>query len=56
MTWECNAYLLKVISWVNQQHYLHCRDGDSVLDTNDNCPSYPNGDQSDIDGDGIGMF
>jgi len=30
------------------------RDGDSVLDINDNCQEVPNGDQSDIDGDGKG--
>ena len=29
-------------------------DGDGVSDPVDNCPSTPNGDQSDIDGDGLG--
>ena len=31
------------------------RDGDGILDFLDNCPSYANGDQSDIDGDGAGI-
>ena len=30
------------------------RDGDGILDSMDNCVSYANGDQSDIDVDGIG--
>ena len=30
------------------------RDGDGILDFLDNCPSYANGDQSDIDGNGEG--
>jgi len=29
-------------------------DGDGVIDCLDNCPSVPNADQSDIDGDGLG--
>ena len=32
------------------------RDGDGIVDSLDNCPAYANGDQSDIDGDGTGMF
>lgn len=32
------------------------RDGDSVRDSLDNCPEYMNGDQSDVDGDGIGKL
>lgn len=32
------------------------RDGDSILDIVDNCPSYPNADQSDIDSDGTGWY
>ncbi len=30
------------------------RDGDGIVDRNDNCPDVPNSNQSDIDGDGIG--
>ena len=30
------------------------RDGDGILDILDNCPSYPNADQSDIDENGEG--
>lgn len=30
------------------------RDGDNVLDTRDNCDEAPNGDQSDLDHDGLG--
>ena len=30
------------------------RDGDSILDFLDNCPSHANGDQSDVDKDGTG--
>ena len=30
------------------------RDSDNVLDSLDNCPANPNGDQADADGDGIG--
>ena len=29
-------------------------DGDSVADRDDNCPSYPNPDQADVDRDGVG--
>ncbi len=29
-------------------------DGDGVLDSEDNCPSQPNADQADFDGDGLG--
>ena len=30
------------------------RDGDTILDEDDNCPDVSNTNQSDIDGDGIG--
>ena len=34
---------------------FHCfRDGDSIINYMDNCPLTANGDQSDVDGDGIG--
>ena len=36
--------------------YFFYRDGDSILDFLDNCPSQANGDQSDIDRDGTGNF
>ena len=39
--------------WINL-YIFHSRDGDGILDFLDNCPSYANGDQSDIDGDGVG--
>src|SRR5512136_2619380 len=29
-------------------------DKDTILDVNDNCPTVPNSDQSDVDADGIG--
>jgi hypothetical protein len=32
------------------------RDGDSVLDSVDNCIEASNGDQADTDGDGIGLY
>ena len=32
------------------------RDGDSVLDSFDNCQEASNGDQADTDGDGIGLY
>ena len=32
------------------------RDGDSVLDSFDNCLEASNGDQADTDGDGIGLY
>ena len=35
--------------------FTYYRDGDSILDSVDNCPSYMNGDQSDADSDGIGI-
>jgi hypothetical protein len=30
------------------------RDGDGILDADDNCPDDPNADQADLDGDGLG--
>ena len=30
------------------------RDGDGIQNSSDNCPTVPNGDQSDTDGDGTG--
>jgi hypothetical protein len=32
------------------------RDGDSVLDSFDNCLEAANGDQADTDGDGVGLY
>jgi len=32
------------------------RDGDSVLDSVDNCLEVSNGDQADTDGDGVGLY
>jgi hypothetical protein len=34
---------------------MHYRDGDSVLDISDNCQEAANGEQTDTDGDGLGL-
>jgi hypothetical protein len=52
-------YLLSLGSWTINAHAL-CygpivdTDNDGVSDSNDNCKKYPNTDQADTDGDGIG--
>ena len=34
--------------------HIYYRDGDGIPDTEDNCPTISNAQQSDIDGDGVG--
>ena len=40
--------------WLKIDDEVPDRDGDGVLDTEDNCPDEPNGNQADPDADGIG--
>ena len=45
-----------ITGYLKSDFWLCLRDGDSIPDAFDNCPSYMNGDQADTDNDGIGLF
>ena len=46
---------IQISGWTANINFMsNYRDGDSILDFLDNCPSHANGDQSDVDKDGQG--
>lgn len=45
---------LEIIGDRQECYGIYDRDGDGIVDEQDNCPDVPNPDQADLDGDGVG--